>query len=171
MAVAVFLFSGCDESGECVPDCAFKECGDDGCGGSCGVCTVCGVENPDACSEFGSCYGSICPTTVCGDAFCSVSQVCVHSTTCYETCAPPSIDDGLCPDGSAPGSYCFFGSEGGCLTECSEDDSRYACVDIPEACDGIPSCVCLPTEICNFDGATGECGHVQDGVVSCMGGY
>src|SRR2546427_6980035 len=36
----------------CTPDCTGKECGDDGCGGSCGICTP-----PDTCTA------NICATT------------------------------------------------------------------------------------------------------------
>jgi len=43
-----------DENCQCVPDCTGKECGDDGCGGSCGQCST---ECPPllTCNEWGKC--------------------------------------------------------------------------------------------------------------------
>ena len=47
----------CDQGAcGCAPDCAFRQCGDDGCGGSCGSC---GAE--ERCSEAGFC-GARCPS-------------------------------------------------------------------------------------------------------------
>lgn len=40
--------------GACVPNCAGKECGDDGCGGECGPCT-----NGKSCSSAFKCEGSV----------------------------------------------------------------------------------------------------------------
>ena len=52
--------AACIEGGEmgsvcCTPDCAGKECGDDGCGGSCGACSV-----DDWCSDEGLCELATC---------------------------------------------------------------------------------------------------------------
>lgn len=41
----------------CVPDCAGKVCGDDGCGSSCGSCDA-----PDECDPMGQC---VCPPSAC----------------------------------------------------------------------------------------------------------
>jgi hypothetical protein len=43
---------GTGAGGGCSPICAAKQCGDDGCGGSCGTCT-----SPQTCSAGGSCVG------------------------------------------------------------------------------------------------------------------
>jgi len=45
-----FIYSGCSDDGSCTPNCNGKECGDDGCGGSCGECT--GYES---CGQDGVC--------------------------------------------------------------------------------------------------------------------
>ncbi|MBT9555860.1 MAG: hypothetical protein IV100_07525 [Myxococcales bacterium] len=55
----------------CVPDCAFKQCGDDGCGGSCGVCGS--LEAPICNTQFGICVSTCTPQCVgkdCGDDGC-----------------------------------------------------------------------------------------------------
>lgn len=43
---------GNGESGECVPDCDLRNCGDDGCGGSCGSCEAPLVCNGGVCEEI-----------------------------------------------------------------------------------------------------------------------
>jgi hypothetical protein len=49
---------------QCVPNCAGKECGADGCGGSCGTCTA-----PDSCDATGQC---VCTPNPCGAADCGM---------------------------------------------------------------------------------------------------
>jgi hypothetical protein len=51
--------------GPCVPSCAGKECGDDGCGGSCGICSGVG----ESCGVTGLCCGG-------SGASCSVDSDC-----------------------------------------------------------------------------------------------
>ncbi|MBN1770637.1 MAG: hypothetical protein JXB32_05200 [Deltaproteobacteria bacterium] len=96
----------------CVPDCAGRACGDDGCGGSCGTCpagTSCSdagrcVCVPDcagrACGDDG-CGGSCgacgtgfvctpagtcsCPGTLCGTACCATGEVCLSGACCDAT--------------------------------------------------------------------------------------
>jgi hypothetical protein len=52
-----------DSKCACIPDCEGLECGDDGCGGSCGTC-----ESPLSCVEH-ACKG-------CGDTVCEVAEKC-----------------------------------------------------------------------------------------------
>ena len=51
----------------CVPDCLGKQCGDDGCGGSCGECPT-----GQACQDDGTCLGCTpeCAGKACGDDGC-----------------------------------------------------------------------------------------------------
>jgi hypothetical protein len=60
----------------CTPDCAGKECGDDGCGGSCGTCG-----DGLACSPDFTC--STCCTDVCGDGTCGGDETCA---SCPDDC-------------------------------------------------------------------------------------
>jgi len=85
----------------CVPDCGGMECGDNGCGGSCGDC-----KEHQAC-EDGHCVDQ----EFCGD------RVCNHDETC-ETCA---YDCG-CPVGETcdAGKCCVPGTAG-CVKASGED--------------------------------------------------
>jgi hypothetical protein len=107
-----------DVSCACIPNCAGANCGDDGCGGSCGTCddgNVCnGVETCDvntcvagtplACNDGNACNGvetcnasSGCvPGTplACDDGqFCNGAESCNASTGCVAGTAP-NCDDG-----------------------------------------------------------------------------
>ena len=51
----------------CVPDCTGRECGDDGCGGTCGECPAgreCGADGRCFCAE--NCVGRTCGDDSCG---------------------------------------------------------------------------------------------------------
>ncbi|MDY0004086.1 MAG: hypothetical protein RBU30_22500 [Polyangia bacterium] len=71
--------SGCD----CVPACAGKECGDDGCGGSCGTCTgqlVC---------AGGQCQADCAPPlTACGPDCVDILSNPAHCGGCFDPCDP-----------------------------------------------------------------------------------
>ena len=64
-------FDACQDA-SCVPDCEFKTCGDDGCGGSCGECEA----------------GQICD----GDQQCYTQMTCGELSSCVGPCAPDDID-------------------------------------------------------------------------------
>jgi len=99
----------------CVPNCAGpddgpKECGDDGCGGSCGACInncdPCGAmggpfEDPDLCMPEGICAQVCCPICCddleCGDDGCGgACGMCGDSEICMQNHCEP--DDGACGD-------------------------------------------------------------------------
>ena len=65
----------------CQPSCGVNECGDDGCGGSCGSC-----EDGSSCSD-GSCVATC--TDTCGDLDCGLKTICGLETNCG------SCEDGL----------------------------------------------------------------------------
>ncbi len=75
----------------CVPSCAGRVCGDDGCGGSCGACV-----SPHVCTEAGAC---VCPagSSACGAACCNASQACVAGACrCVPSCAGRVCGDDGC---------------------------------------------------------------------------
>ena len=90
------MLDASDTDVPCVPDCETKECGDDGCGGSCGVCInpcdPCGVrggpwEDPSLCMEpEGVCATTCCPLC-CDDIECGDDQC---GGTCG-VCDPPEL--------------------------------------------------------------------------------
>ena len=156
----------CARSTPCVPDCDGKECGDDGCGGSCGG--GCDDDNScteDSCSDVGVCEhtpldlyvecddGEYCtPSSYCeeGEAgiFCEGDgwEECDDGDPCTsDQCIEGGIgcyhsdQEGPCDDGNActEGDACF---EGGCFAGPALDcDDGNECTD--DACDTATGCV------------------------------
>ena len=132
---------------DCVPKCDGKECGDDGCGGSCGECAI----PPGAtCATAVSCVEGICLYEV-QQFYCVVDDSCVPSGTenpdnpC-EKCNPNENQNGWSP--AENGVSCGDG-----LT-CHDGN----CCDYD--CDG---------KVCGDDGCGGVCGNCDDGLLCCEG--
>jgi len=67
-----------DTEEKCAPDCDGKDCGDDGCGGSCGKCfTLEGAMDDSLCSPGGTC--AVCG---CGDRHCGLDDCGSPCGTC-----------------------------------------------------------------------------------------
>lgn len=89
---------------ECVCALGCVECGDDGCGGSCGVCGVGATCVAGICCEP-DCAGKECGSNGCGGSCggCATGQGCVNGS-----CLPPGVE---CVDGNAvPWDGCTDGS-------------------------------------------------------------
>ncbi|GMV44508.1 MAG: hypothetical protein AMXMBFR64_62240 [Myxococcales bacterium] len=137
----------------CTPDCDGKDCGDDGCGGVCGVCAApylcggdtCGLPPLDTCLDIIECYGP------CGE-----------SVACAE----------LCYGGAAPGAKAAYDAVGWCVTtSCPSGDLQCIfthCKAEWDACTGgcAPSCA---GKECGSDGCGGSCGSCGP-AASCVGG-
>ena len=157
---------GCGPS--CDPDCssadgASKQCGDDGCGGSCGACT-----EPQEVCEFGQCVCvPSCQTAsgalaVCGRDGCGGScGECPTGLSCDEgacICAPDCVD--VSGDNIACGDDGCGGSCGACLNDCSGEVDAGLCTE------GICAPACCPlcvnevgaALVCGDDGCGGVCG-------------
>jgi hypothetical protein len=157
----------CVLDGECVPckpDCGGRECGDDGCGGSCGACANSGF----CLDEMGMC-GFVDPPNCqgrhCGpDGMGGSCGICDGGFHCFEgACTPfgggcegiPTT--GLCMNGwaitcvaGAPKhSKCKFG---GCVAE----EGKASCLDVP--C--VPNCF---GKQCGDDGCGSSCGICGEG--------
>jgi hypothetical protein len=64
--------------GGCTPQCGSKECGDDGCGQSCGTCP-----SGETCNAMGQCTGAACiseDSTDCYDGTCCDGLICRERT-------------------------------------------------------------------------------------------
>lgn len=151
----------CVESGECVPACDAKDCGDDGCEGSCGEC-----EEGFACDPDGLCAEEICEPDCtdknCGSDGCEGScGDCAEGELCSEDglCGEPVLScEGLCGDGTDT-CYC--------------DDVCFAngdcCDDVCDFCGDLEGCnVCEPDceaegKECGDDGCEGTCGVCEAG--------
>lgn len=73
----------------CTPQCAGKVCGDDGCGGICGVAC-----SADRVCQDGAC---VCATTPCGGACCRPGQLCLSNGSCAYPCTSSSFPAEDCP--------------------------------------------------------------------------
>ncbi|MBM4355680.1 MAG: hypothetical protein FJ109_18135 [Deltaproteobacteria bacterium] len=113
--------AGADGGNPCLPDCAGKQCGSDGCGGSCGSCPGAQDQCLDGkCSCFSDCAGKQCGDDGCGGScgmcppglFCQ-GAVCV-ANPCVPECAGKQCGDdgcggscGTCPGGQqCDGAQC-----------------------------------------------------------------
>ena len=126
--IFIFLVCGCGiiPSDQCIPDCTNKECGDDGCGGSCGSChapEICGAGGtPFVCGD--GCVPE-CANKDCGDDSCGSS--------CGSCKAPET-----CGGGGTP-FVCGSGCIPDCRNkECGDDGCGGSCgsCDAPETCGG-----------------------------------
>ena len=152
-------FTGADPSGAsprvcpgCVASCDGRECGDDGCGGSCGACGAgesCAAGVCEPCAS--SCAGKECGGDGCGGSCgtCGAGQSCA-SGVC-EGCAP-----------SCAGKECGDDGCGGSCGACGAGESCTggACTGCAPSCEG---------RACGDDGCGGTCGACEAGE-SCDGG-
>ena len=113
------------EDGVCLPACEDKDCGDDGCGGQCGTCIICGEEKAELCS----------PDGICPEPFCC-----------------PNCDDKECGDDGCGGACGVCGPPAACADGhcvCEPDCAGKQCG--PDNCGG--ECgQCLPDQECTFAG-------------------
>lgn len=154
----------------CYPECGGKQCGADGCGGTCGACPAglecledgtcacipqcggrqCGSDgcggscgacgNGTECSTEGQC---LCPggTVPCGSACCASGQLCIGNACCQPSC-----------EGKECGSN-------GCGGSCGACTGGKECV-WPGICLCIPQCA---GRHCGDDGCGGSCGTCAAG--------
>ena len=168
---------------ECIAVCADFECGDDGCGGTCGTCPdaaplcvagKCTVEcQPDCAGK--ECGDDGCDGT-CGE--CPEFHVCLEDGACL--CQPQCDEDdcgedgcgGTCGDCIYPAAQCIEGTcecypqcEG---KQCGDDGCGGICGECPPAHDCLSdgTCLCIPdctNTDCGSDGCGGSCGSCQCG--------
>ncbi|HRY95596.1 MAG TPA: hypothetical protein P5147_19195 [Myxococcota bacterium] len=148
--VVAGVLAGCDSKSQpdpCVPTCTGKQCGDDGCGGSCGGCQpdqLCDANHYCVCAP--DCAGKECGDNGCG-----------------QTC-------GACPPGEScdPGGQCQPGCAPACdARECGDDGCQGSCGEcgVGELCQANGQCMCAPdctNKECGDDGCGGSCGDCLD---------
>jgi hypothetical protein len=134
----------------CEPDCTGKQCGDDGCGGSCGSCPDSDVCSDGTCECIPDCEGKACGSDGCDG-------------TCGECTAPDACTDGACvcqPD--CDGKQCGDDGCGGTCGDCTGAD----------ICSPNGQCGCVPQctgKECGDDGCGGSCGDCGSGVCDADG--
>ena len=152
----------------CEPLCEGKECGGDGCGGSCGECGGKG----SLCTPSGQCCIPSCADKECGGNGCGGN--------CGDCAEGLYCSDGVCGEG-IPGGCEVSGEPGcgGCACEecvfavdpfCQETQWDNMCVQECQQCGTECPCtpVCEDVE-CGNDGCGGSCGECGEGGV-CQSG-
>jgi hypothetical protein len=160
----------CSEDSKCVVDCNSawlcegKECGDDGCGGSCGGCPVGANCVSGACLEYvcePQCAGLACGPDGCGGSCgdCAGDTICLWPDfACFpkpEGCVPNCADKACGPNGC--GGQCGSCVEG---TFC-----QAATLTCESPC--VPSC---EGKVCGDDGCGGSCGGCAGDNEFCISG-
>ncbi len=123
-----------DVTCECIPDCSGRECGDDGCGGSCGECDDGNVCNgTESCDGNGQCLGGTPLSCSDGNA-CNGVETCNPASGCQPG-TPLVCDDGVFCNGvetCSPASGCQSGNSPCAENEvCDEDNDRCNPTSIP----------------------------------------
>jgi len=141
----------------CTPDCTNKQCGGDGCGGSCGNCSDTQMCNTNTFQCVGSCTPD-CNNKQCGDdgcggscGTCSDTQMCNTNTfQCVGSCTP-DCNNKQCGDDGCGGSCGICSDSQICNT------NTFQCVG---SC--TPDC---NNKLCGDDGCSGSCGNCSDSQV------
>jgi len=136
----------CGEPCPCLPDCAGKACGDDGCGGSCGTCPA-----ETACEE-----GACVPVIPCDGvtyAGCCDEQV-------LKWCENDSLKTIDCTNNQAPNDVCGWKEAAG-FYDCGGSGADPGGTN-PLYCPGtcVPDCT---AKECGNDGCDGSCGVCDAG--------
>ncbi len=140
----------------CTPDCSGKDCGDDGCGGSCGTCDS-GTCNANGICETTctpDCSGKDCGDDGCGgscgtcdNGTCNANGIC--ETTCTPDCSGKDCGDDGCGGSCGTCDNGTCNANGQCETACVPDCNNKVCGD--DGCGG--SCgTCNAGETCNDSG-------------------
>jgi hypothetical protein len=186
-------YQACLADAGCIPSCGGKDCGDDGCAGSCGTCPpglVC--NNEFHCSECQpNCSGKDCGDDGCGGSCggCGGGQGCVdfHCQDCTPQCDGKDCGDDGCGGVCGQCGFtadCIAGKcisctpdcagkecgDNGCGGMCGACGQGWKCNDSGVCIEDIP-CVpdCLNRE-CGDDGCEGECGACGLGQYCNKGG-
>jgi len=136
----------------CYPNCDGRECGDDGCGGSCGTCEGGAVCTPGGQCCAPSCDGKSCGGDGCGGSCgtCEAGSVCNTDGQCVVGCAPDCEGKECGPNGC--GGVC------GVCEGAQVCNSAGSCVD---SC--TPDCGVGGSNACGDDGCGGSCGSCPAG--------
>ncbi|MBR57225.1 MAG: hypothetical protein CMH54_04120 [Myxococcales bacterium] len=140
-------------AGSCVGSCDGKSCGDDGCGGLCGVCKV-----GEACSDSGLCLPVDC-TPSCADKECG-------SDGCDGSCGSCDSDEFCTNTGQCEPGACVPDCEGkqcggdGCGGKCGSCGPNKVCND--GQCETKPCEPKCQNKECGPDSCGGTCGSCED---------
>jgi formylglycine-generating enzyme required for sulfatase activity len=145
----------CSEGICCAPDCSGKECGDDGCGGTCWACG-----DLEACSEAGVCE---CLFADCAGICCLEDALCVEGACCTPYCGGKECGDDGCTGSCGQCEFLETCSEEG-TCQCLFTDCAGICCDVGMVC--MDGACCAPDcagKLCGDDGCGGTCGECGTG--------
>ena len=150
---------------KCVPYCKDKECGDDGCGGSCGSCDP-GDKCIDGHCCHPNCEGKDCGSDGCGGScghcheweVCNESGRCERNWGCYMKFSPG------CPDCACEEEVCKKAPE--CCTWAWDEYCAQMCKWTGKCGPCKPDCT---NKECGDDGCGGSCGRCPHGKVCIVG--
>jgi hypothetical protein len=160
------VLDGEAREGGCSANCQDKECGDDGCGGSCGSCDKdrscsaegkCLVPPPRSCNGYCGTYGP--DTDLDGTSDCSCFETCAETDDCCDDLCLACPDFPSCCSPSCTGRECGDDGCGGSCGQCQGEGS--VCVE------GECSAPCQPDcsgKECGDDGCFGSCGECGEGL-------
>ena len=124
---------------KCTPNCSGRNCGSDGCGGTCGSCT-----STQVCSNSGQCLCAptqrVCPAgseTSCCDSI----LACCPNGTGQNGCCPPSYN--CCPMNSIRPNGGCCGTNSVCATTkaaCCPGSNPQGCAGTNDCCRGDQTC-------------------------------
>ena len=143
----------------CQPDCGGKTCGDDGCGGVCGVCSngtgcaagtcvMTGGCNPAQCNGHGTCAAGDAQCTCQAKYAGAACDKCVPGLVAYPACVTPCTGDSACDDGNGC-TIDVCASNQACVHPAITCDDGNGCTD--DACDSKTGCSHKPNaaKVCN----------------------
>lgn len=134
---------------KCKPNCANRNCGADGCGGTCGSCT-----STQVCSNSGQC---LCAPNQISCPAGSASSCCDPLLGC---CPNGTGQNGCCPSGSECCAVTDFRPRGGCCgngNHCASNKSACCPGNFPVSCAGTDSCCHTGDSCCPADKGSGCC--------------
>ena len=144
----------------CVPSCGAKQCGSDGCGGNCGVCTGAKICSAGTCIDNGcapACTGKECGDDGCGGACgaCGFNKICVQGACQDASTCTPKCDGKQCGDN-------------GCGSVCGNCGAGLDCIS--GLCKPVGACTPSCTgKTCGDDTCGGVCGTCAGGQVCTAG--
>jgi formylglycine-generating enzyme required for sulfatase activity len=141
----------------CQASCAGKECGDDGCGGSCGACAEPFGGKVYECSDGGQCVAYLGPLQACEEHGECASGTCIETGVdklCVEECVEECPVEGLqCKQVEDSG----LGSIWVCIPACQPDCVGKACGN--DGCGGTCG-ACGSQETCHVDQCLPDAGKL-----------
>ncbi|GMV42146.1 MAG: hypothetical protein AMXMBFR64_38620 [Myxococcales bacterium] len=151
--------------GGCVPSCAGKQCGSNGCGGSCGTCPDGLTCSAGQCTQIST--GTCSDIVTCG-AGCGLNdKACVQKCVSLGGQEAQGLYSKLL---ECVGSVCGQGTPIHPQAPCSLTAMQGPCADIAKVCQTQQGCVPqCGNKVCGGDGCGGSCGTCQPGT-ACSGG-